>query len=1007
VGGSVDDAKEYARRMGRMPREGVTYTGMGDTNPYSRQFSRNRSEEQVVEEMRLNRRVASRRTATAGGTTGIPGGGMAGNNVSFATGRPRDPMFYWRQSNIPYDVTKDDELKKIREFCNTPEAPIWMGDYSFKPISEVQSGDEVIGWQYNTGPSGGQRKKLVRTKVLAVKRRVAPQVVRITMESGKVIRCTPDHQWANYSYSPTQREVLDRRIMKATGQPRNKPIAWKQPEYRAAQVGGYLTSFIEPTPELTDDKQRMAAMWLAGLYDGEGCGNELGQSATHNPAVCQRIKDSLETLGLPWTQQPNAIYIREAGQGYRWGAHQDMVNFLNWTEPTRKTTKQNDAAILVRPSGGKDRVVSIESEGPGEVVSMQTETGNYVAWGYASKNCRLLYLTHPVIAACTDIFTKFPLQGMELECKDDQLKDFYETLFFDQLDYPNYLKDLGREYWLVGEAWPLGSFNEILGVWEDEELLNPDDVQVERSPFLRDPRFLIKLPETLRRVLQQRSPAWEYDKLMRAYPELAAYAGDDALMPVSNILLKQLRFKGDTFHKRGIPILMRGFRAIVQEEMLNTALDAIADRLYTPLILAKLGASATDLGTDMPWVPTQLDLENFEEAVDAALAGDFRVITHHFATDMAPVFGRENMPDLSADFDRVLDRILMVYGISRTMLNGAEQGETYAADALNRDMVSQTLADYQALIKDFFRDRALVVAEAQEHFDYDVRGGKRYVKMEEVIVPDEETGEEKIIEQPALLVPELTFKTMTLADQQEERQFMEALNQAGVPVPYTRRLTGTGLDFDDIIEQRQSEQVALAVAEQETRRETFKALRDAGLPIPADLAQDFQPKSIPAGQPAMPEALPGQDAAIPTLGALPPDLPALAPSMEDQQQTDEEDASGPPGAANPLGQVIMMPNANMPQPGDQRPPESDEQRGRMPKPAKRKDELDPYDQFRARHFGQVKQAAREYFTAPDNSEEVSPSQYYPSGRFGDPRHIGMRAYVDVPEEYRVPDEDAS
>lgn len=741
VGGSVEEAKEYARRMGRMPREGVTFTGMGDTNPYSRQFSRNRTEEQVIEEMRLNRRVANlRRHATSPGpSTGIPGGGLAGNNVSFATGRPRDPMFYWRQNNIPYDVTKDDELKKIREFC------------------------------------------------------------------------------------------------------------------------------------------------------------------------------------------------------------------------------------------------------------------------------RLLYLTHPVIAACTDIFTKFPLQGMDLECKDEQLKDFYATLFFDQLDYPNYLKDVGREYWLVGEAWPLGSFNEILGVWEDEELLNPDDVQVERSPFLRDPRFLIKLPETLRRVLQQRSPAWEYDKLMKAYPELQAYAGDDALMPVSNILLKQLRFKGDTFHKRGIPILMRGFRAIVQEEMLNTALDAIADRLYTPLILAKLGASASDLGTDMPWVPTQNDLENFEESIDAALAGDFRIITHHFATDMQPVFGRENMPDLSADFDRVLDRILMVYGISRTMLNGAEQGETYAADALNRDMVSQTLTDYQNLIKDFFHDRALVVAEAQEHFDYDVRGGKRYVKMEEVVVADEETGEEKIIEQPALLVPELTFKTMTLADQQEERQFMEALNQAGVPVPYSRRLVGTGLDFDDIVEKRQSEQVALAVAEQETRRETFKALRDAGLPIPDDLAQDFQPKALQAGTPAMPNALPGQDAAIPTLGATPPDLPVLAPTMQDQQEdTDEQSEAGPPGAANPLGQVIMMPNAQIPQPGDQRPPESDEQRGRMPKPAKReRHELDPYDQFRARHFGQVKHAARDYFVPYVDEPEVPLQNRYPRGRFGDPRHIGMRVYVEVPEEYRVPDEDVS
>ena len=124
-------------------------------------------------------------------------------------------------------------------------------------------------------------------------------------------------------------------------------------------------------------------------------------------------------------------------------------------------------------------------------------------------------------------------------------------------------------------------------------------------------------------------------------------------MPVSNILLKQLKFKGDSFHPRGIPILMRGFRALIQEEMLNAAQDAIAERLYTPMIVARLGASATDLGTSVPWVPTEDDLMAFEYALDAALAGDFRVLITHFATQIEPVFGKEILPDFGEDFDRL------------------------------------------------------------------------------------------------------------------------------------------------------------------------------------------------------------------------------------------------------------------------------------------------------------------------------------------------------------------
>lgn len=637
--------------------------------------------------------------------------------------------------------------------------------------------------------------------------------------------------------------------------------------------------------------------------------------------------------------------------------------------------------------------------------------------------CRLLYITHPIISACVDIYSKFPLQGMTLTCKDEQLKDFYSSLFFDELNYEDFLLDLGREYWLQGEAWPLGTFNEALGVWEDDELLHPDDVEVERSPFLKEPRFLIRLPKTLRKILTERQPRWEYDKLIKAYPELASYVGDNSLMPVSNVLLKQLRFKADTFHNRGIPILMRGFRAITQEEMLNSSMDAIADRLYTPLILAKLGASAQDLGTDVPWVPTPDDLADFEEALDAALAGDFRVLTHHFATEMETVYGRENMPDMSADFERLEDRILQVFGLSRTMLQGAGQGETYAADALNRDMITQLLSHYQRMIQNFFKERALVVAEAQEHFDYTVRNGQRYIEMEEVLEVDEETGEERIVEQPKLLVPELEFESMTLQDEETERNFTEALAAAGLPVPYRKRIQGTGMNLEDMIEERTQETVDLAVADQEVRRETYRALRDRHLPIPADLQADFAPQAQ-VDTTGPPQAGPngqsgGLDQVLPQLGVAPQDNPALAPnqfevgqqqwesqieSMEANTSQGDEDGEGDGGGQGPVNGAA--PSGGGP---PSRPPESDEKRREMPKP----------EQPQPPHFtgsltsslsrpGQrITAAARAHHQEPDNSIEDPdrPQDHRPTGRFGPPKHVGMRRHITLHDDERGDEDD--
>ncbi|MFJ4902885.1 hypothetical protein [Streptomyces sp. NPDC088727] len=618
--------------------------------------------------------------------------------------------------------------------------------------------------------------------------------------------------------------------------------------------------------------------------------------------------------------------------------------------------------------------------------------------------CRLVYASHPIVGSCVDIYSKYPLLGMKMSCKDERLTDFYTQHFLEEegLNYSKFMVDIGREYWTVGEAWPLGTFNEPLGVWDDEELLNPDDVEVQASPFLRDPRFLIRLPTEMRELIRTRQPAWEFEKLMQAYPELTYYADDNQLMPVSNILLRQLKFEADTFNKRGVPLLYRAMRSLMQEEMLNAAVDSVADRLYTPLILAKLGASASDLGTNQPWIPTQDDLADFEEAVDMALAGDFRIIMTHFGVDMEAVLGKEDMPDLTPDFDRIEGRILQTFGLSKTMLAGASSGETYAADALNRDLVTQMLTNYQQLLNRHYRQRALVVAEAQEHFDYEERAGRRYVKMEEILEIDEETGEERIVEQPKLLIPDLQFRTMSLQDEAAQTEFFEALREAGVPISMRTRLHNVQIDFDDEIEKSRDEAVELAVAEQETRKAIYIALKDKGLPIPQDLRGDFEPRALPEGQD--PGQSPTAPLRIPIMGLDPVgSQPTLAPTMQDLQTTPADGGVVQPGS-------VPEP-VDADQGGNTRPDESDEMRGDMPKQSS----MSPYaamqdltglrlnaERMRAlanRHRPKVRVDPKPKSPAEDDTEaeEIAVPEAVqrkePVGLYGGPRHVGMRRHV--------------
>lgn len=826
-----------------------------------------------------------RQAATGGGTAAM----------QMATSRPRDPMWYWKQNNIPFDFTEPEELKKIREFCVTPETSILMADATSKPIGQVAVGEQVQGWRYRAHANGYLEREWRPATVRAVGRKQA-QVVRLTLASGTVLTCTPDHQWHNVAWTTVDRT------------PRGHPY-----------------------PKLT--------------------------ATEYLPA----------TLGTELMGVSNCRMDFNA-RGYGYPAADVVMDKVISIE---EVTDEAGSPVLV------------------EVVALETSLGNYIAGGYASKNCRLLYVTHPIVSACIDVYAKLPMQGMAFECKDPQLVDFYSDLFFEQLNYEDFLLDLGTEYWLSGESWALGGWNDTLGIWESDSLVNPDDVEVEASLFQPEPRYLMRLPESLRQILTSRTPHWQYTQLVDKWPELANYATEDALMPVSNYVLKQMRFKADRFANRGIPILMRGFRTLIQEEMLNSALDSIADRLYTPLILTKIGATAQDLGTNVPWIPTTQELEDFNAVLDAALAADFRALTYHWAIDMEPVFGRENVPDLTNDFDRIVERILMVFGLSQTMLTGAQAGETYAADALNRDVVTQLLSHYQRMMTKFVYDRCAIVAEAQEHFDYEVRQGKRYLITEEIYEVDEESGEERVIEQPKLLIPELTFKVLNISDEEDERQFVETLAASGVPIPYRNRLVTTGIDFDEAVEARSTEDVALAVAEQETRKKTFQALQRAGLPIDATLAADFSPKAIQAGA-EPPVGADGQDALISQLGLGGPQaLPALAPTQEDlDADTGEEDTNVPPADEAQQG---YGPDGEGDYPG--RPEESDEERDGMPKASSNGHRK--IAGYRLGHKFGIRNAIAEHHIEPDNSEEQSPRDYLPTGRLGKPRVVGMRAYLNL------------
>lgn len=241
-------------------------------------------------------------------------------------------------------------------YCLPLDAPVWMGDYSFKSLKDVKIGEVVISGKAKTDVT--TRHKLQRAIVTAT-HRTRKEVLKITLASGRVIYGTTDHKWANGADGDTAA--------------RNR--------YVLPEIGRSLARVIDDPGTCADEK---LAGWLAGMYDGEGCRTMICQSVSYNPEVYVATENRLQQAGFNTSRQPD---------GVRWlGGRQAAVKFVNQIPSIRYRSRYADEAILTHRYKIADEIVAIESVGVQDVGCITTTTGNFIAYGYQTSNCEAYQL---------------------------------------------------------------------------------------------------------------------------------------------------------------------------------------------------------------------------------------------------------------------------------------------------------------------------------------------------------------------------------------------------------------------------------------------------------------------------------------------------------------------------------------------------------------------------------------------------------------------------------------
>lgn len=512
--------------------------------------------------------------------------------------------------------------------------------------------------------------------------------------------------------------------------------------------------------------------------------------------------------------------------------------------------------------------------------------------------CRNIQETHPVVAACISVISRYCVQGLKLQHQDADMERFYTELFLEDLDFEDFLVQVGESYWCDGMAYIYGSWSDELGVWTGEDILDPTGVKIVHIPFGVEDVFEMVPGQELKDALRSQSDNAILFK--KQHPDIYKAVMSGQNITLSNDRVTFIAQKSRPSKTYGTPPMLKAWDTLRLEDRLHNAMEATADRLYAPLLMFTIGGT---LPNGDHYIPSSTALDAFRDNLDLALASNFRaIVTHDGVSSTEVVRMGNNLSAYKQDLDMYDARIFSAFGLSDAIMK--PQSGTYATSALEFQLTSQILASYQKVLKGIYNRQAAMVAEAQQHYQKDNDGEVLYDRRL-MWDPDADdgAGAEVVKETPKLDFPEIMFNNIDFKDEQNERDFRMKLKQAGVPIADSDIAVGVDFDLNASRDKFNDEQIEKSVDEARVQSSIFNATYKQGLPVPAETAAYFKDGITPEEYESL--------------------VKKFAPTIKDDSSQ---------GGSSPTAGSGSPDDERMTEDGDgQRPEVSDEQRADMPK----------------------------------------------------------------------------
>lgn len=264
------------------------------------------------------------------------------------------------------------DMAQNDEYCVGPDTRILTADLKWVKASEVKVGTELLAFDENPVRNGYNRNWQI-AKVQSAAEIVRPSY-KLTMQDGSELMCSQEHRWL------------------CVGGDR---LRWRETQDITAKghyADGRSGSICKPL-EVWEEDRTYEGGYIAAAFDGEGsiCQTAAKETtsilklafAQRDNAMARKVTEILESKGFKFNQS----HVDSDCKTYDVkGGRQAIIKFMGMFRPPRLLERLDMTKLGAMRTTNAIHVDKKEFIGDQKVIALKTETGTFIAEGFASHN---------------------------------------------------------------------------------------------------------------------------------------------------------------------------------------------------------------------------------------------------------------------------------------------------------------------------------------------------------------------------------------------------------------------------------------------------------------------------------------------------------------------------------------------------------------------------------------------------------------------------------------------